>query len=134
MESLELVFFLFFAVICSSFIIIFLTGFDFVGLNDFVANMFSPENQKPDLKEVDLYGFAEVSYDCWSSCGFGAEDKNCFSVFLKSDEYDSVSKETIESFFQKINLCSDCNILMENEIFLPRIVSVKCWNHALKIE
>jgi hypothetical protein len=135
METIEVVFFLLFAVVCASFIVAFLTGFDFESLHDFVTDLFYPEKKPVDLKEVDFYGFAEIAFDCWSSCGFGAEDKNCLSVFLKpTDDYNVLSKEKAESFFEKINLCRDCNILMQNEISLPSIIAIKCENNSLKIQ
>ncbi len=136
METVEVVAALLFTIVVAALIIAFLTGFDFNSVYKYVNNLINPQPSFDYVKEVDMYGFAQTAYDCWQGCDRGLNDKNCGAVLLKATtEYPQISKPETKAFFEKISLCSDCNLSMSDvPVALPHVLSINCRANSLKID
>ncbi len=127
---------LLFTVVAAALLIMFLMGFDFLSLYKAINNLLSPQPSFDYVKETDMYGFAQTAFDCWKSCGYGQNDKNCGAVLVKrTAEYPQISPAIAKSFLEKASICPNCNIsLPPGPQELPRVISIKCKGRALKIE
>jgi len=142
METIEMVGFLFFTIIVAGLITAFVFQFDFNRIGDNVRNMFMPPSNEPSLTKVNFTKFAARLNYCWQECQFGEVYKDCGNVVLLDESFDGnkigeLDEAKLNNFFRKMNYCTDCRILIENQpIVLPKVLNISCnekGNHALKI-
>ncbi|MEM0360833.1 MAG: hypothetical protein QXK06_05885 [Candidatus Diapherotrites archaeon] len=142
MQVIEVLVFFFFAVIAGFLVIGFIGGFDFQKMQENLTQLLGgkPADQNT-FQKINYNAFLGMVSDCWRSCNFGREDRDCGIVHVvNAEEKDygkPITKLSLETDFNKFNVCETCNLMVSPaNLTIPSTLKVRCdkATKAIRIE
>lgn len=147
MEAVEIAVFIGIAVMVGAMIVGFVIDWDTNKTQDDIQNIIFKENEV-GYKKLNRDQFTVELYNVWQDCGFGELNKTTAMYVTKTiadeDEDEELTKEIIFDGIKKLNWClslqsddEDCgegeDVVMDDDITLPAIVRVECFENELLI-
>lgn len=132
MQSIEIIVFFVFAILSGFLIISFIVGFDFTAPQEFLFTMLSGKKlQDTNFEKISYSVFLKRAADCWSSCSFGKEDKECGILYVSNDEEKSygrkITLDSLKADFTKFNICELCKVeIIKGKFTIPSVIRLGC--------
>lgn len=122
-EIIEIIGTLVFAIILASLITVFIFEVDYQEIQKSVNNIIMPNNETNYQKELNYQQFLKKINDCWTKCDTNDNiDCGFFTLTetnLQEDQkINGLSSAFINNTFEQLNFCTDCNVIIINDLNL----------------
>ncbi len=134
MQTVEIIVFLFAAIIVGGLIILFISDIDTNEVMDVLKNAAFPEKEL-QYQKIESNELADIAYNLWEKCEFGSKEMS-LTVFVSSGQ--QINKNMLFDAYKKINLCYSIqsksqlcgnreDVIIKNDfINPPALVSLTC--------
>jgi hypothetical protein len=135
METIEIVIYLFIAIVIGGFVIAFIAGVEPKQMYDALRHLTNPGDATLEFKKLSSDRFASEAYKVWEACNYGTQERN-LTVYIERGT--PVDRAYIFATFKKLNLCysiqsgnESCGTredvaIASGSITPPALVTIRC--------